>query len=342
MTGAAPGTRSRAVLVTGGTGLIGSHVVERLARSGAPVRVASRSGRWEWGPVPPGVECVAVDLRDRGRQALLEELVHGTRTIVHLAGMLLRPGVPEESYRELHVDAVRRLVAAVRSAPGNGRRRLVHVSTTGVLGPTGADPIDESSEPHPSTPYEQTKLEGERVAMAAREAGIEVVIVRPGLVYGPRDLHLLGLYRAVDRGLFRTIAGGHARWQPIHVADVARGIERAAECEDVDGEVFHVAGSETVAVADFADRIAAALGRSVRGPSLPYGLAMAAGAALEYAARPFGVDPPLSRSRVRTLTEDRLYRIDRARDRLGFTPATGLDEGLAQTVAWYRDQGYLR
>jgi len=342
MTGPAPGAEPRAVLVTGGTGLIGSHVVERLAGSGAPVRVASRSGRWEWGPVPPGVECHAIDLRDGGRQALLENLVRDTRTIIHLAGMLLRPGVPEEAYRELHVDAVRRLVAAARSAPGNGRRRIVHVSTTGVLGPTGADPIDERAEPHPTTPYEQTKLEGERAALAAMGSGLEVVVVRPGLVYGPRDLHLLGLYRAVDRGLFRTIARGDARWQPIHVADVARGIERAAECEDVDGEVFHVAGSETVAVAEFADRIAAALGRRVRGPSLPYGLAMAAGTALEYAARPFGVDPPLSRSRVRTLTEDRLYRIDRARDRLGFEPSTALDEGLVETVAWYRDHGYLR
>jgi nucleoside-diphosphate-sugar epimerase len=333
---------NRAVLVVGGTGFIGSHVVERLAAAGAAVRVASRSGRWEWGPAPSRVECTALDLRDPAQLPRLEELVRETRTIINLAGALLRPGVPESDYRKLHVSGVRRLIAAVDAAPPNGRRRLVHVSTTGVLGPTCSGPVDEGAPPNPTTAYEATKLEGERAALAGQSDHLEVVVVRPGLVYGPRDLHLLGLYRAIERGLFRPITGGTARWQPIHVADVARSIEDAADSDSVDGEIFHVAGEETVSVADLAGRIATLLGRRVRGPSLPYGLALAMGAALELAARPFGFDPPLSRSRVRTLTEDRLYRTERVRQRLGFVPSTRLDRGLAETVRWYRSHGYLR
>ena len=332
---------SGAVLVVGGTGFIGSHVVERLAASGSGVRVVSRSGRWEWGPMPSRVECTALDLRDSSQLTRLQELVRESRTIINLAGTLFRPGVPENDYRELHVSGVRLLIAAVDAAPPNGRRRLVHVSTTGVLGPTGDDPVDEGSHPNPTTAYESTKLEGERAALAAHSDRLEVVVVRPGLVYGPRDLHLLGLYRAVDRGLFRPIAGGDARWQPIHVGDVARGIEDAAERDSVDGEIFHVAGEETVSVANLARRIAAVLGRRLHGPSLPYGLALAMGAALELAARPFGFDPPLSRSRVRTMTENRLYRTERARHRLGFVPSTNLDQGLAETAKWYRHHGYL-
>jgi nucleoside-diphosphate-sugar epimerase len=327
--------------VTGGTGFIGSHVVERLAASGLAVAVVSRSGRWRWGRAPEGVECVALDLRDPAVQPRLDRLVRNSRTIINLAGTLFRPGVPEDDYRELHVEGVRRLVKAARSASGNGLRRLVHVSTTGVLGPTGADPVDEGSEPHPTTWYEATKLEGERTALEEGSAELEVVVVRPGLVYGPRDLHLLGLYRAVDRGLYRTIAGGDARWQPIHVADVSHGIECAAGGRDVNGEVFHVAGNETIAVAELAGKIAALLGRRIRRPSLPYGVAMAAGTALEVAARPFGLEPPLTRSRVRTLTEDRLYRTEHVRRKLGFEPATRLDDGLAETVTWYREHGYL-
>jgi nucleoside-diphosphate-sugar epimerase len=68
---------------------------------------------------------------------------------------------------------------------------------------------------------------------------------------------------------------------------------------------------------------------------------MTAGAALELGLRPFGIEPPLSRMRVRTLTEDRVYRIDRARQTLGFEPETSLDDGLAETVGWYREHGYL-
>ena len=68
---------------------------------------------------------------------------------------------------------------------------------------------------------------------------------------------------------------------------------------------------------------------------------MAAGAALELGLRPFGVEPPLSRARVRTLTQDRVYCIDRARRKLGFEPETTLDGGLAETVNWYREHGFL-
>jgi len=330
-----------AVLVIGGTGFIGSHVVERLGAGGVSVRAASISGRWRWGTAPEGIECASLDLRDPAERDRLARLVRGSSTIVNLAGVLYRPGISEESLRELHVGAVRHLLAAARSAARDGTVRVVHVSTTGVLGPTGPEPQDETAEPHPTTPYEATKLEGEREALAGRGDGVEVVVVRPGLVYGPRDLHLLALYRSIDRGLFRPVAGGRARWQPIHVRDLSRGIAAAIDQDDIDGEVFHLAGTEVVELADLSGRIASLLGTRIRRPGLSFGIAMAAGAALELGLRPFGIEPPLSRARVRTLTEDRVYRIDRARRKLGFEPETRLDDGLAETVGWYREHGYL-
>lgn len=329
------------VVVIGASGFIGSHVVERLRTRGLPVRAVSSSGRWRWGTAPEGIEWASLDLRAVAERDRLEALVRGSTTIVNLAGTLHRPGISEGSLRELHVDAVRRVLSAARSAARDRAVRVVHVSTTGVLGPTGPDPRDETAEPHPTTPYEATKLEGEREALAGRGDGVEVVVVRPGLVYGPRDLHLLPLFRSIDRGLFRPVAGGRARWQPIHVRDLSRGIVAAIDGDDLDGEVFHLAGKEVVEIAELARRIATLLGTRVRGPGLPYGAAMAAGAALELGLRPFGIDPPLSRMRVRTMTADRVYRIDRARRKLEFEPETSLDDGLAETVDWYREHGYL-
>jgi dihydroflavonol-4-reductase len=210
-----------------------------------------------------------------------------------------------------------------------------------VLGPTGPEPLGEEAPPRPSTPYEATKAEGEAAALGERTPGVEVAIVRPGLVYGERDLHLLSLWRAVAAGTFRTIGGGRAVWQPIHVDDVARALERALGAPGIDGGVFHVAGAEPVTVSDLAGRIAARLGTVVHGPDLPLPVARAAGALLEALLVPFGIDPPLSRSRVRTLTEHRRYRIDRAREALGFVPEVSLDEGLDRAHAWYRDHGRL-
>lgn len=329
------------VLVIGGTGFIGSHLVERLASGNRPVRVVSRRGSWPWEEIPPTAEFGELDLADESCREALPRLLENVAAVVNLAGVLYRPSLPDHAYRDLHVEGTRRLIDAMRNLPGNRPVRYVHVGTTGVLGPTGSQPLDESAEPRPATIYETTKLEGEEIALGARGESLEVVVVRPGLVYGPRDLHLLALFRSIATGTFHLIAGGRARWQPVHVEDAARGIAAALENPDCDGGVFHIAGSEMVAVADLADRIAKLLGRKGRLPDLPYPVAFAAGALLEAACRPFGADPPLSRSRVRTLTQSRLYGIDRAQRELGFFPSLDLDRGLAGTVAWYRRHGHL-
>jgi NADH dehydrogenase len=313
--------------------------VERLAQAGTPVRVAGRRGRWPWGALPPRVQATAFDLEAITAPRDWDALIEGTSHVVNLAGVLQRPGLPEAVYRRVHVQAPQHLLEAAARAPSP--RRIVHVSTTGVLGPTGPEPLGEDAPLRPRTVYERTKAEGEQRMLSARRPGLEVVVVRPGLVYGERDLHLLGLWRALASGTFRTIGGGEARWQPVHVDDVARALQQALALPGIDGGVFQVAGSETVRVGELAARIAQRLGTTVRRPSLPIPLALAAGGALEALLLPFGIEPPLSRARVRTLTQDRLYRTDRARAVLGIAPEVGLDAGLDRTHAWYRSHGHL-
>ena len=117
----------------------------------------------------------------------------------------------------------------------------MHVS---VLGPTGPTPLDERAPRRPQTIYERTKAEGEELALMGRQDGLEVVVARPGLVYGPRDLHLLGLFRSIAAGTFRLPGGGRACWQPVAVGDVAAGLARLVDAEEVDGEIFHLAGEK--------------------------------------------------------------------------------------------------
>jgi nucleoside-diphosphate-sugar epimerase len=332
-------SQAERVLVLGGTGFLGSHLVERLARAGTPVRVASSRGRWPWGATPPGVETTRFDLAAVTAPRDWDALIEGSPRVVNLAGLLQRPGIARDLYRRVHVEAPRHLLWA--AARAGKPRRIVHVSTTGVLGPTGPEPVPEHAQPHPITIYERTKAEGERAARDGRRPGLEVVVVRPGLVYGERDLHLLGLWRAIASGTFRTIARGAARWQPIHVDDVSAALHAVLHAPGVDGEIFQVAGREVVSVAELAGRIARLLEVPVKGPSLPLPLALAAGLALEGLLLPFGIEPPLSRARVRTLTQDRLYGTDRVREALGLEPEVDLEAGLARTHAWYRSHGHL-
>ncbi len=330
------------VLLIGGAGFVGSHLADRLAAAGRPARVTSRQGRWPWGAPPAGVEMAPLDLTGADRDARLDALLADASGVVNLAGALLRPGRPAAAYRALHRDGAAAVAAAARRRAERGAPlRLVHVSTTGVLGPTGTEPLDETAPPRPRTLYEITKLEGEEEARAARGGGLEVVTARPGLVYGPRDLHLLALFRSIASGTFRCIGGGRALWQPIFAPDVARGLAAALDAPGADGLVVHLAGAETVSVAGLAERIAALLGTRVRRPGLPRPLALAAGAVLAAACAPLGLTPPLTPARVRTLTEHRRYATGLAARRLGFAPEVGLEEGLAATVAWYRERGHL-
>ncbi|HZN55850.1 MAG TPA: NAD-dependent epimerase/dehydratase family protein [Candidatus Polarisedimenticolaceae bacterium] len=329
-------------VVIGGTGFIGSALVERLAESGHRVALISRSGRWRWGARPVGVVGIACDISDAGSSPILYEAFRGARLVVNLAGALWRRNLPRSGYKRLHVDGARLVLDALHAAAGSeGPTRLVHVSTTGVLGPTGPEPLDERALPAPSNEYERTKLEGEKLALAARGAGLEVVVARPGLVYGARDMHLLEFFRAIDSGFFRPIGGGGATWQPVHNSDVISGLETMLKAPGVDGGVFHLAGAERVTVADLAFQIARALGRRAHVLSLPRPIALATGAMLEALAAPLRTSPPLSRARVRTLTEDRVYSIAAAAERLGWRPLTRLDEGLPATIGWYRAQGFL-
>jgi len=338
---AAPAVRAltTGTVVLGGTGFIGSHLAERLARN-AEVTVVSTKGSWPWREFPPGIRFVSLDLAAPDGQRALDGVLAQATRVINLIGALARASTPSHRYTRLHVDAVHRIMTAL-AASRVRRSRLIHVSTTGVLGPTGTTPRDEEAPPRPGNLYERTKLEGETIALAGRRPAREVVIVRPGLVYGPRDLHLLAWFRAIAGGTYRPISKGRATWQPIFVDDVARGIERALEIPAADGQTFHLAGVERVTVAELGARIARALDKPPPRASVPYPLAMAAGALFEAAYGTWKSDPPLTRARVRTMTEDRVYAIDRAARLLAFHPAIRLDEGVPRAVAWYRSQGLL-
>jgi nucleoside-diphosphate-sugar epimerase len=327
-------------VVLGGTGFIGSHLVDSLAARGEEVVAVSRRGTWAWGEPPRNTRVVALDVADQKRHDELAALLEDADRVVNLVGILNRPTLTKEKLHYLHVDGTRHIVVTL--AKGRVERsRLVHVSTTGVLGPTGKTPKDEEAPPNPTNDYETTKLEGETIALASRRPSREVAIVRPGLVYGPRDRHLLGWFKAISAGAYRAIGGGRALWQPVYVGDVVRGIEAALDTRGADGQTFHLAGKERITIADLGTRIGAALGKHPHRTSFPYPLAMAAGTILEAIYLPWKKDPPLSRARVRTMTQDRVYAIDRAERLLKVTPETTLDEGLRKTVAWYRAHGQL-
>src|SRR5262249_28459042 len=159
----------------------------------------------------------------------------------HCVGKLYHPSVPAALYVQTHVEGTETLLKACQGQ--TQLQRFVHISTTGVHGVTGTRPAAEDAPFAPTNPYEATKLDGELLALKAQqEQGLPVCMLRPGLVYGPGDLHLLGFFTAIKKGLFRVIDGGKALLHPVYIDDMVSAMLLCAEQSQAIGRAYNIAG----------------------------------------------------------------------------------------------------
>jgi nucleoside-diphosphate-sugar epimerase len=319
------------ILVTGATGFLGTNLVRYLLAQGEDVRILVRSSIKAEPLVAQGAKAVVGDITDC--QAL-QRALQGVEVIYHLAGRLYAPDVLAKEYEHIHVRGTQSLLDCCQKQPG--LRRFVHVSTTGVIGITGDLPADEHAPSAPTNPYEQTKWQAEQLVIEALQRGLPAVIVRPGLVYGPGDLHLLGFFRALHSKLFRPIGRQPVWLHPIYIDDHTEALARCAQHPQAVGECFHIAGKEPVTIATLAEIIACALGTRLPYGTIPLSAARAVavvGDLLPARLKPFA---PLTRSRLDFLTHSRVYDVRKAQQKLGFVAPTELPAGVEQTVAWYR------
>jgi dihydroflavonol-4-reductase len=322
-------------LVTGATGFTGSHLVQDLVRSGQSVRALARNpGRAR--SLPAEAEVMTGDITD---PSVVERAVKGCDVVYHLAASFREAGIPDSRYREVHVDATRRLLEAARA---EGVTRFVHCSTIGVHSHIANPPADETCPHQPGDIYQQTKSEGERAALDfAREHGFPLSVVRPATIYGPGDLRLLKLFRAIARRRFAMIGRGEVFLHMVHVDDLVRGFRLAAERPEAIGEVFIIAGDQYVTLNELSERIARVWNVPPPRLHLPVWPFYLAGALCEAVCVPLRVEPPIFRRRVAFFTKSRGFTIDKARRLLGYEPQVDLQAGLQQTAAWYRQQGFV-
>ncbi len=327
------------VLVTGGTGFLGQHLVRSLRHQGVPVRVLVRSTSDTRSIAAAGAELAIGNVLE---PSSLTAALHEVTTVFHLAGQLHTPGVADQEYEQIHVEGTHNLLEACRKVPS--LQVVVHGSTTGVLGPIGNDLAaeDTTSTHGPSNAYEKSKAQGEKMALAfAQQHNLPLVIARPSLVYGPGDLHLLGWFRAIQRGYYRVVGRGDNLLHPIYIDDLIAGLLRCARTPGVVGRIYNLVGPNPVSIKELATAIAQAVGRPLPRWHLPVSLARAAAILFEMIP---GIPPtalPLTQSRIDFMIENRAYCGQRARHELGFTPTIGLEIGLQKTVAWYRQEGLL-
>ncbi len=168
-----------------------------------------------------------------------------------------------------------------------------------------------------------------------------VAVVRPGAIYGPGETRLLKLFRAIARGRYAIVGDGRSFYHPVFIDDLVAGFLLALERPEAVGEAFLICGPRYVSQAE----LAALIAKHTNGRVLPFRIPAAplqwAGDLVEAVCVPLGIDPPLHRRRVDFWTKSRAFTIEKARRLLGYEPKVDLDEGIARTVASYREAGWL-
>ncbi|HWB85650.1 MAG TPA: NAD-dependent epimerase/dehydratase family protein [Bryobacteraceae bacterium] len=318
------------ILVTGGSGFIGGHLVELLAARGEAVRclVRPRSSLQY-------LRAAEFAYGDLAKGQGLEAALDGVDTVIHAAGVI--KALTPEGYFEGNTKASENLARAIGGRP----IRLVHVSSLAAIGPSvDGVPITEDAEPHPLTYYGKSKLEAERTV---RRLLPDAVIVRPPVVYGPRDTGVLQMFKSVSRGLALEIAGGDRWFSAIYVKDLVRGLVAAARSPAAAGRSYFLAHPAPVSWGGLTTAAARVMGRPARIVRVPVAAAQALGYFSEvwaWIARKPGI---VSREKIReALCPFWTCDTRRAAVELGFEAGTALETGLAETLKWYKEARWLR
>ena len=324
------------VLVTGATGFTGGHLARALQSRGYAVRALVRDPARATELSAAGVELVGGDLRDNEAVA---KAARGVEVVYHIAAIYRQAGLRDREYRAVNAGAVRTVIEA---AAAGGARRVVHCSTVGVHGDIEQPPASEDAPLRPGDIYQVTKLEGERIAAAAAEdTGVEVVIARPTGIYGPGDRRLLKLFRGIARRRFVILGSGRIFYHLTHVSDLVEGFRLCGEVRQAAGRTYILAGPEVTTLNELAHVIAEEAHVSPPRLHLPVWPFWIAGAACEAICAPLGIEPPIYRRRVDFFTKSRAFDIARARTELGYAPRVALREGVRETLAWYRQNGWI-
>jgi nucleoside-diphosphate-sugar epimerase len=327
------------ILITGGTGFIGSRLALRYLGKGDFVRVLAQENN----PAESenrrsleanGAQLVIASVTDRDK---VFDALREIDLVYHFAAAQHEANIPDQRFWEVNVTGTANLLEASIEA---GVKRFIHGSTIGVYGSALEGCLDEQSPVRPDNAYGRTKLEGEKLVLS-RQATLPVVIIRIAETYGPGDRRLLKLFKGIQKRICFIIGQGRNMHHPIYIDDLIEGLLLAATAGKAVGRVFVLAGQEALTTAAMLETIARELGSRIPAVHLPLSMFFVAAVMMEKICRPMGIQPPLHRRRLDFFKKNFLFSQERSTNLLGFMPRVSFAQGVSETAKWYAARGDL-
>lgn len=329
-------------LVTGATGLLGSHIVEKLVQAGEPVRALVRPASDTSFPESQGVELAVGDIT---QPETLPPAMEGVRTVYHAAARVGDWG-PWHEFQAITIDGTRNMLSAAANADVG---RFLHVSSISAYGhPNGEGMVLDETAPlgvdlHRWSYYSHAKVAAELLAREAHERGdLPVTIVKPSWLYGERDrASMPRLIRAIRKGKAKLVGDGENRMNLTYAGNEAEGCILAATNENAVGESYNLSDDGVITQKQYLNKIAECLGAEPVTKTVPYKVAYKAAFVMELFGHLFRKkNPPLvTRYSVWLMGRQCYFSCEKARKELGWQPTVGYDEGIEKTVKWCLDHG---
>ncbi|WP_018126956.1 NAD-dependent epimerase/dehydratase family protein [Balneola vulgaris] len=320
--------------VTGGTGFIGSHLVDALIASQAytEIRCLVRSSdKWLTGK---DFKKVSGDLNNI--QAITEG-IDGVDVIFHLAAIVKAP--TQKEFTIANVEATENLI---RVAQRKGVQNIVLLSSLAAVGPSFGDPVDESDDFNPISMYGRSKVAMERMTHKIASPNDSIKIIRPPAVYGPREDQIYTFFKTYSKGICTMVGdGNHPRLSMVYVSDLVDGILKAAQKNDTGVHTYFISGADTYNWNQISAITGRVMGKKALKIKLKPSMVKKLAAVIENTASLIGKYPVVNKEKANELVMEWTCSSTKAINELGYSPKVSIEEGISKTIHWYKKHNWL-
>ena len=323
-------------VVTGGSGFVGSHLVDLLISEGHQVRCIVRESsslKWLEGKQVEIYKCGLFD------KVELKEVMKDADYLFHVAGVV--KAKKEEGYYKGNVETTRNLLDTILEV-NNSIKRVLIVSSQTAAGPSPRmDAITEAHTPTPITTYGRSKLAQEQLAKSYMNK-MPITIVRPSAVYGERDTEIYLIFKTYKQGLMTLVGFNDKRVSLIHVADLAKGIYKAAISEKGIGQTYFISSKEYYSWPQVSKVISKVMGKKALQLRIPHPIVYTVAAIAQFFAIFSSKAATFNLEKARDFVQTYwTCDISKAENELGYRQEVSLEEGLKRTIDWYREMKWL-